>query len=70
MDEGRKKGCLFLILGSAGTGKTTTILEIESRVTDLQPTDKADVNVLLTSTTGVSASLLYGMTIYKAAGIR
>ena len=70
LDEGRKKGCLFLILGSAGTGKTTTILEIESQVTDLQPTDKADVNVLLTSTTGVSASLLYGMTIYRAAGIR
>ena len=68
--SGRRVGCLEMILGPPGTGKTTCIMEIQHQLQDLVIDGvKQDVTSIFTASTGVAASLNYGQTIYSAANI-
>ena len=68
--SGRKVGCLEMILGPPGTGKTTCIMEIEHQLQSLIIDGvKQDVKSIFTASTGVAASINYGQTIYSAANI-
>ena len=67
---GRREGSLTLLLGPAGTGKTTCIMEIEHRLAKLEHEGKRiSVESTFTASTGVAAAINYGRTIYKAASI-
>lgn len=68
--NGRQDGSLVLLIGPAGTGKTTCIREIEYRLQHLQSKGtRMSVKSIFTASTGVAAALNYGRTIYKAASI-
>ena len=66
----RRGGALVLLLGPAGTGKTTCIIEIEHRLANLMHKgQKVSIETTFTASTGVAAAINYGRTIYKAASI-
>ena len=70
MLSGRQEGSLVLLIGPAGTGKTTCIREIEFRLQNLEHNgSRMSVKSIFTASTGVAAALNYGRTIYKAASI-
>jgi nucleoside-triphosphatase THEP1 len=61
--DGVKKGKSFFVTGAAGVGKTHLIKEIYEQL------KKDGANVALTSTTGINALNLGGITVHKFFGL-